>query len=99
MTIQILCRSPNETEFNLGRMVFEHRGCYPKTMRSRKAQGTNLWRLSCPCGLEISFPEFGEAVVTISFVTTDGEPRTLRDGSFESSATSGVEIGRGTSLA
>ena len=93
MTIAILvaAKSP-QADLGLATTVFRHGGCHKTPMHSKRATEFDTWRLTCSCGLELSFPQVGPAATAVSYTRTDGMTRLLPEGSFSSTVKDAIEI-------
>jgi len=93
MTIKILLpAASDQADLGLAGIVFRHGGCQSVAMESRRSAEVDTWRLKCPCGLEVSFPQVGLAATAISHTRTDGTTRPLPEGSFDSTIRDAIEV-------
>lgn len=75
---------PDSQDSDISAVGFSHKGCsHPSITRHRNVV-TDVYTLSCPCGLEISFSQNGPAATKILCVANGGLPTLLDTGTFSS---------------
>jgi hypothetical protein len=93
MAIRIFVGSTDsETDLGLAKLIFRHENCQWPRMQSNRVQGTDIWRLICSCGVEVTFPQLGTAANTILFTYIDECARTLAFESCQANSTDAVQI-------
>lgn len=91
MLVELEVHNPKiESELSVHGTEFFHVGCGP--VYCRREIETDNHRLSCACGLEISFVKHGAAASTIIAVTIDEQPRDLPSGSYSTALKASVRI-------
>ncbi|MBL8261352.1 MAG: hypothetical protein JNM58_02920 [Xanthomonadaceae bacterium] len=91
----VVIRNPNDDrQIALYEFVYSHASCPSgaEAMKWSREQVNDIVSLTCVCGLEVSFPQFGPAASAIADVSIDGDSRELPAGSFESSLKKSVVI-------
>jgi hypothetical protein len=81
-----------DAETSFADLALRHAGCLSNGLKRFRNPATDIYSLTCACGLSLTFPSLGTTVAAIQRTAIDGRTRTLPEGSYSSSDASPVLI-------
>lgn len=84
---------PDDRDITFSAAKLFHKHCSNQSsLRLRKGVSDSIYVLSCPCGLQLSFPEHGKVQRLITRVAIGGEAAEISQDAFASPSSGSVAI-------